>query len=82
MAISLRLAVDPARSSTAADAVQWVRAFHPDVSIVLDGDDAVLGSSMHGEVDLRLVWQTALINESLLAHGADARAAILEELVR
>jgi len=82
MGISVRLAVDPSRCGTAADAVKWVRAFHPEVSVTLDGRDVVLGSSMHSEVDLRLVWQSAFINERLLEHGGGPRAGVLGELVR
>jgi hypothetical protein len=63
-------------------AVEWIAGFYPTVEASLDTEGLRLRSSTHGEAALRLIWQTALINESLLSKGEARRAALLDELAR
>jgi hypothetical protein len=66
----------------AVSAVKWIAGFYPSVEVSLDTERLQLRSSAHSEADLRLVWQTALINETLLSKGEAGRAAVLDELAR
>jgi hypothetical protein len=63
-------------------AAQWVRAFHPDVTVTFDGDAVLLSTQERDETGLRLIWLTGLTNERLLARAAAGRAAVLDQLVR
>jgi hypothetical protein len=59
----------------------WLRAFYPDVTVLLDRESATLCSERHDEVGLGLIWRSALINEKLLTEGAAPRAAVIAALV-
>lgn len=68
--------------ATAQRAAEWVRRFYPDITVTLDRDAAQLASSERDETELRLIWQSLLANEALLARGASQRAAVIDALVR
>jgi hypothetical protein len=65
-----------------ASAAEWVRAFHPDVHVVLEQGEVALSSQDRPEAALASVWTSALANERLLASQAQARAAIMDVLIR
>ena len=49
--------------------------------VILDRGQVQLASDTHSADELRLIWQSALANELLLARGAAGRAAVLEALL-
>jgi hypothetical protein len=69
-------------SAVSSRAVEWLRAFHPIVDVSFDGEVLRLDSSVHSQAGLRLIWQSAFANETLLARGAARRAAVLDDLTR
>lgn len=82
MAGVVRCEVDRQRMATARSAAAWVEAFYPDVTVALDADGACLAADRRSGPALRLIWQTTMVNEALLARGEGGRAAVLEALVR
>lgn len=67
---------------TARRAAEWVRAFYPDVTVMLDRAAARLASDARDQGALRLIWQSTLTNEALLAWGESHRAGVIDALVR
>jgi hypothetical protein len=67
---------------TAGRAAEWVRAFYPDVTVMLDRMVARLASDERDQEALRLIWQSSLANEALLARGESHRAGVIDALVR
>jgi hypothetical protein len=63
-------------------AAEWVGGFYPDVTVALDRATVTLACERRAERQLRLIWQTSLLNEQLLARGATQRAGVIEALVR
>jgi hypothetical protein len=69
-------------SSIAMRAAEWAQAFHPSVSIRLEGKYAHLSSAEHSEDQLRAIWLSSLANERLHARAATWRAAALMALMQ
>ena len=60
----------------------WATGFHPGVSVAVEAGAASLTSEEHDGAALGTIWRSSLLNEILLARGADRRAALIEALVR
>jgi len=66
----------------AVRAAAWAKAFYPDIAIETAGRVARLTSAGRRAEELRMIWQTSLANEVMLADAAPGRAALIEALVR
>lgn len=81
MAHSIRIEVEEL-DGAAVCTTEWIRSFHPEVTVAIEGRSVRLASKDRDEAGLRLVWLTTLANERLLAKGAVQRAAIFAKLTR
>jgi hypothetical protein len=78
---TISCAVKEDELGAAQEAACRIAGFHPGVQAALDGQDIHLSSPTHDAAALRLLWRSALLNETLLARGADRREAVLKALL-
>jgi len=69
-------------AAIAGRAALWAAGFHSGVNVALEGGTASLASEDHSEGELRAIWRSALLNETLLVRGASRRAAVFAALVK
>jgi hypothetical protein len=67
--------------STARRAAEWVTAFYPDVTVIVDRELARITSDERDDRALRLIWQSSLANEALLARAVAERGSVIEALL-
>jgi hypothetical protein len=82
MNVVIRCSINGDEAPLGLRAADWLAAFHPDVAVAVEGGTASLSAPGRDEAQLRLIWLTGLCNERLLARGARARAAVLDQLTR
>lgn len=63
-------------------AATWVSSFHPEASVVIEGETALVASKSHTVSELRAIWLSALANERFLGDRLAMRRDALERLAR
>jgi len=62
-------------------ACNWITAFHPDITIALDGKTAILESAEQDDAMLERVWHAVVLNERLHKRNEAARTTVLGYLL-
>lgn len=82
MATTIRCCTENRDDDLIRSAIEWLSAFHPDISATLKQRDLILTSESRSDLSLQATWKTVVANERLLRRGADCRAAMLDALLR
>ena len=69
-------------SDTMESARNWVVHFYPDLEVFPVAEALLITSSTRDEVELELIWKTALLNEASIQRSALQRRQDLEALVK
>ena len=82
VAISIACSVALSDRAHAKAAAQWIEAAYADVRVELEPELAIVQLPAHSPGKLRLIWQSGLLNERMVAAARVERAAVLERLTQ
>jgi hypothetical protein len=81
LGVAIELPVEDRDAAHAAAAAERVAAFWPGASAKVGVRVVSLESDLHAADRLELIWTCALLNERLVADGADRRSGVLADLL-
>jgi hypothetical protein len=79
---STHFALEGDTRTTALSVADWLRGFHPHISLTVTDHAVELQSDRNSIEELAAIWTAAVVNEALLARGRDGRQVAFKALAR